>query len=86
MDLGGFMVAIIQQYIGGEWVELMRMPFDDNVTTDEQIKKSLIELTDLIFDHEKIKIRLDRSVVIFNRLDGPIKILVEEFDYTKIEE
>jgi hypothetical protein len=63
------MIAIIQQYIDSEWVELTRMPFDDHV--------------------KKVKIRLKKEVVIFNRLDGPIKIIVEEFeefDYSKTEE
>jgi hypothetical protein len=83
------MIAIIQQYIDSEWVELTRMPFDDHVKTDEQIEEALIALTTLIFENDKVKIRLKKEVVIFNRLDGPIKIIVEEFeefDYSKTEE
>lgn len=80
------MIAIIQQYIDSEWLELIRMPFEDHIKTDEQIEETLIKLTDLIFDHDKIKIRLKEEVVIFNRLDGPIKILVEEYDHNKLEE
>jgi hypothetical protein len=80
------MFANIQQYIGGEWVDLITMPFEDEdeVTTDEQIEEALKALTELIFDYDKIKIILEKEVVIFNRLDGPVKILVVDQDYNKL--
>lgn len=69
---------IVKQFLSGEWVELIRMPSEDDWLTEEQLEESLTKIKDLIFDHDKVNVTLPDQVVIFNRLDGPIRIEVDD--------
>lgn len=64
---------IVKQFLLGQWVELIRLDAEDNITP-EQIEESLSTIKDIIFDHDNVNISNETSVVIFNRSDGPVKI------------
>lgn len=64
---------IVTQFLEGKWEELIRLDAESDINED-QIKQSLVEMKDFIFNNDKVNISNETSVVIFNREDGPIKI------------
>jgi hypothetical protein len=66
----GFIV--VKQYLLGQWVELIKLEVPEE--EKHKIDESLSKMRDLIFDHDKVSVYDDKSVVIFNRLDGPVKL------------
>lgn len=72
--------VVVQQYIGGEWVELIRLPFDE-----EQEPRTFEEIKDLIFDNDKISLWVisrngKKESAIFKRDFGPVKLFVEDIN------
>lgn len=68
---------VVKQYLNGEWIDLIRMPVEDG-TSNEDIEESIGKIKDLIFEHDKVNIRIEEEVIIFNRLDGPIRLVIEQ--------
>lgn len=66
---------IVMQFLNGNWETLIKMPSEKQDLTKEEIKETLDSMRTLIFDSEKVNIYTDREVVIFNRNDGPIKLI-----------
>ena len=64
---------VVKQFLKGDWVELIRLEADKGIN-QEQIDESLKTMKDLIFDHDKVNISTENSVVIFDRNDGPVKL------------
>ncbi len=64
---------VVKQFLLGQWVELIRLPAEKKLNAEE-IEESLKVMKDLIFDHDKVNISTENSVVIFDRNDGPVKL------------
>ena len=63
---------IIKQFISG-WVELIKIPVEDN-PTKEEITKGIEEIKEIIFNADKINFITDTEAVVFRAKDGPIRI------------
>lgn len=67
---------LIKQYLNGEWVNLIEIPQAGSAMdiTQEDIDAALKQMYDLIYEGEKIKVYCENDSVIFNRMDGPVKV------------
>ena len=71
----------ITQYLDKAWIDLISIPIivEEGIDEAEAINKGLTDMKDVIFESDKVTVYTDDKVVIFNRLDGPVKIeIIEE--------
>lgn len=72
----------IQQYLNEKWIELIKIEVvvEEGIDEELEIQKALFNMKDIIFEHEKVTVYSSTEVVIFNRLDGPVKIDIVTVD------
>lgn len=68
---------IIKQYLDGKWLTLIEVPSEvaEFQIAQEDVDKAIEEMKELIFKAEKVQVYSENQAVIFNRLDGPVKII-----------
>ena len=66
----------IKQYLDGEWLTLIEIPTElpEADIVQEDVDKAMEEMRNIVFQAEKVQVYSENQAVIFNRLDGPVKI------------
>jgi len=68
---------IVKQYLDGKWLTLIEIPSEvpEADIVQEDVDKAMKELRDIVFHAEKVQVYYENQTVIFNRLDGPVKLI-----------
>ena len=69
-------VIIIEQFLSGQWVELIQIEADKTLEVDggEELQAGVKELTSLVYEHDKIHIIIENEACVFQRADGPVRV------------
>ena len=70
------MYFLVEQFLNGQWVELLKQKCDENNTSKKDIKEGLESMKDLLSE-DIVYFTLENEIIIFKPSNGPVRCSIK---------